>query len=334
MAKRARANTAGAIDAETAEELFNAVRRGMSFEECLNHDEIRDTLAANLSSEGSPWTVEDVLERVFRDRRRHRGVQESFARFAHVDLSDELRHRVEAAAVAFREANGDRTIEKLLISQPTRDAFTAILRSIGATDRELPTARRVAQSLFKNPERLTAIRESVATDPPRIPPAAPSGPDIDELEARLLDLAAGDDEATASVRFVFKLLKARDGQAAFREGVLAAYGGTCPISGCSISPALQAAHIEPFSGPASHRQGNGMPLRADLHVLFDADLLGIEPSTGVVHLHPAVVQSGDYAEIEGSTLSAPVQSSAAPEEAALRARWQRFRERCRSPLSS
>jgi hypothetical protein len=330
MAKRARANTAGDIDAETAEELFNAVRRGMSFEECLNHDEIRDSLAANLSSEGSPWTVEDVLERVFRDRRRQRGVQESFARFAHVDLSDELRHRVEAAAVAFRAENGDRTIEKLLISKPTRDAFTAILRSIGATDRELPTARRVAQSLFKNPERLTAIRESGAAGRPLRSPE----PDIDELEARLLDLAAGDDEAAAGVRFVFQLLKARDGQAAFRKGVLAAYGGACPISGCSIFPALQAAHIEPFSGPASHRQGNGMPLRADLHVLFDADLLGIEPSTGVVHLHPAVVQSGDYAEIEGAILSAPVQSSAAPEEAALNERWQRFRERCRSPLSS
>jgi hypothetical protein len=336
MAKRRSVSAHDDVDAETAEAYFDAVRQGMSFEECLNHDEIRSALAADLRSDHSPWTVEDILERVFRDRRHKRGVPETAARFGHVELSDSLRQRIEAAAVSFREEHEGRTIEKLLIGESTRNAFTEILRGLGTTDRELATARRVAQNLFKSPGRLNAAREAVESASRRPAPAQSASesiqPDLDALEARLLELAGGSPDMAQGVRHVFRLLRARDGQAAFREAVLGAYGGECAITGCRVPEVIEAAHIEPFDGPATHRPGNGIPLRRDLHSLFDADLLGIDPRDGIVHLHPDIAATDDYADLEGKALSRPVHAAAAPEVPALAKRWRQFRERCSMPL--
>ncbi|MBL6276064.1 HNH endonuclease [Micromonospora fiedleri] len=71
---------------------------------------------------------------------------------------------------------------------------------------------------------------------------------------------------------------ARQGQADFRRRLVEAYQGRCVISGCGVDAALQAAHIEPYDGPATNRVSNGLLLRADLHNLFDKGLLWIDDS--------------------------------------------------------
>jgi putative restriction endonuclease len=70
---------------------------------------------------------------------------------------------------------------------------------------------------------------------------------------------------------------AREGQAAFRLRLLDAYGKRCAITGERTVPVLDAAHIQPYLGPASNHVQNGIVLRSDLHELFDRGYLTVTP---------------------------------------------------------
>ncbi len=65
-------------------------------------------------------------------------------------------------------------------------------------------------------------------------------------------------------------------QQKFRRDLLLAVD-RCPITGNNLPNVLQAAHIKPHSYGGPEAAENGIPLRADIHVLFDAGLLMIKP---------------------------------------------------------
>jgi putative restriction endonuclease len=69
----------------------------------------------------------------------------------------------------------------------------------------------------------------------------------------------------------------REGQGAFRVRVLDAYGRRCAVTGERSLPVLDAAHIQPYYGPAANHVQNGLVLRADLHRLFDGGYLTVTP---------------------------------------------------------
>jgi putative restriction endonuclease len=69
----------------------------------------------------------------------------------------------------------------------------------------------------------------------------------------------------------------REGQGTFRVRVLDAYGRRCAVTGERSIPVLDAAHIQPYLGPASNHIQNGLTLRADLHRLFDAGYVTVTP---------------------------------------------------------
>ncbi|MEV1249521.1 HNH endonuclease [Nonomuraea sp. NPDC049750] len=73
-----------------------------------------------------------------------------------------------------------------------------------------------------------------------------------------------------------RLAPRRLGQRAFRAVVLNAYGGRCAITGSTIRPVLQAAHIRPVTRGGEHRLDNGILLRSDVHTLFDQGYLAID----------------------------------------------------------
>ncbi|MEB0140728.1 MULTISPECIES: HNH endonuclease [unclassified Undibacterium] len=75
---------------------------------------------------------------------------------------------------------------------------------------------------------------------------------------------------------VMREITARQGQAAFRSGLLTAYRGRCAISGCDVSDVLEAAHVTPYLGPETNCVTNGMLLRCDFHTLWDKGLLYLE----------------------------------------------------------
>lgn len=66
------------------------------------------------------------------------------------------------------------------------------------------------------------------------------------------------------------LVLPRLGQGSFRVIVTDAYQRRCAITREKILPALEAAHIQPFSENGPNRVDNGLLLRSDIHRLFDS----------------------------------------------------------------
>jgi len=62
----------------------------------------------------------------------------------------------------------------------------------------------------------------------------------------------------------------RLGQGSFRVMVTDAYQRRCAITREKTLPALEAAHIKPFSESGPHQVENGLLLRSDIHRLFDS----------------------------------------------------------------
>jgi HNH endonuclease len=73
------------------------------------------------------------------------------------------------------------------------------------------------------------------------------------------------------------LVRPRLGQGAFRILVTDSYQRRCAVSGERTLPALDAAHIRPFSEGGTHEASNGILLRRDIHSLFDAGYVTISP---------------------------------------------------------
>ena len=121
----------------------------------------------------------------------------------------------------------------------------------------------------------------------------------------------------------------RPWQQQFRALVMRVYGATCCVSGCKVTQVLEGAHITPFAEDPKHANHvrNGLLLRSDLHVLFDSDLLAIDPATRVVHFTAAATLWPQYAALSGTaTLAKPTPGFewATPEENRLKARWKQF----------
>ncbi|TWE08740.1 HNH endonuclease [Neobacillus bataviensis] len=108
----------------------------------------------------------------------------------------------------------------------------------------------------------------------------------------------------------------RQGQSSFRKKVLHAYGGKCPITGCDIEEALEAAHITPYMGTSTNSVQNGLPLRGDIHTLWDLGYICVDSSDMTVLLHPKL-QSSEYGKHHGMALRLPKNVSDAPSKSAL-----------------
>ena len=125
---------------------------------------------------------------------------------------------------------------------------------------------------------------------------------------------------------VMHQIRARRGQHQFRQALRMRYGDKCMITGCQLLGIIEAAHISPYRGNGDNHPQNGLLLRADLHTLFDLDLLGINPESLQVQFHPAALATG-YDSWGGKTL---LYSEAQPSQAALESRWRRFQIRLQS----
>jgi len=72
-------------------------------------------------------------------------------------------------------------------------------------------------------------------------------------------------------------IKPRLGQGAFRFQVTDAYHRACAITEEHSLPALEAAHIKPFTESGPHAVYNGLLLRSDFHRLFDRGYITVMP---------------------------------------------------------
>jgi hypothetical protein len=116
----------------------------------------------------------------------------------------------------------------------------------------------------------------------------------------------------------------RQGQPDFRNKLIKAYDGRCAMTACDATAALEAAHIVPYCGLESNHIANGLLLRADIHTLFDLNLIGIHPQDLTIHLRPEI-QGSAYSELEGCRVRPPSRPYDPPDGDALNRRWQTFK---------
>lgn len=109
----------------------------------------------------------------------------------------------------------------------------------------------------------------------------------------------------------------RDGQNAFRDKVLNAYGYRCAVTHYNTPAVLEAAHIAPYQGAESNDIRNGLCLRSDIHSLFDRYMFTIDERSFTIILSPAL-QVSDYAKIAGTRLRVPSTTADQPDRDALR----------------
>lgn len=93
-------------------------------------------------------------------------------------------------------------------------------------------------------------------------------------------------------------------QTAFRQALLNTRSNCCAITGTSELSVLEAAHIIPYSERFADRDKleNGLLLRSDIHKLFDAHLISINPKTKEVEVSDRI-GSSDYLCLRGKAIA-------------------------------
>jgi hypothetical protein len=119
------------------------------------------------------------------------------------------------------------------------------------------------------------------------------------------------------------LIVRRRGQPEFRQKLINAYQGRCALTGCDVVETLEAAHILPYRGAHTNHVQNGLLLRADIHTLFDLNLMTIDPETFVVVLVP-MLKGTTYGKMDGKLITLPARKECWPSRDALRERNKQF----------
>jgi HNH endonuclease len=124
-------------------------------------------------------------------------------------------------------------------------------------------------------------------------------------------------------KIVARQIRERRGQGSFRDCLCERYRHRCIVTGCNILAVLEAAHICPYRRENDNHSSNGLLLRADIHTLFDLDLLGINPDSLRVEVHPCIAK--EYGRFAGTTLK--FSEKRRPSTTALQTRYDLFLSR-------
>ena len=111
------------------------------------------------------------------------------------------------------------------------------------------------------------------------------------------------------------LIAPRLGQASFRLAVLDAYAQQCAVTTEHSLPVLEAAHIRPWAAGERHEISNGVPLRRDLHRLFDLGYVTIRPDlrfTVSRRLRDDFANGRVYYELDGRQIRVPAAANERP----------------------
>jgi predicted restriction endonuclease len=144
--------------------------------------------------------------------------------------------------------------------------------------------------------------------------------ELSELDqaAAAADLAAFDPASIEDARKkTLAAIVRRQGQPAFRLALLSAYEGRCAVTGCDVTPALEAAHIVPYKGPETNHVTNGLLLRADIHTLFDLGLIAVDERAHKLLVAPHL-RHESYIELAGKRIHLPKVAARRPNPTALR----------------
>jgi len=131
-------------------------------------------------------------------------------------------------------------------------------------------------------------------------------------ESRQLELPGGYGESARQRR--------RLGQGTFRVLITDLYERRCAVTGERALPALDAAHIRPFSNTQEHALSNGLLLRSDVHRLFDAGYVTVTPDYRVEASETMREDFNDgenYLKLQGQKVWVPEAEDARPDPGVL-----------------
>lgn len=188
-----------------------------------------------------------------------------------------------------------------------RQALRSLVKSKKARP---PYVERVERGVV----RLTAVGRGAGRALGPIPGVDLAPDDGDSDEGVVIPIGHGPSHVHASIR-------RRRGQQQFRRILRERYDNRCVVTGSRILALLEAAHIEPFRESSDHAADNGLLLRADVHTLFDLNLLGIRPEGLTVTLRPELANSW-YTRLSDQPL---IFDGEGPSIVRLAARWAEFR---------
>jgi putative restriction endonuclease len=117
------------------------------------------------------------------------------------------------------------------------------------------------------------------------------------------------------------LITPRLGQGAFRVAVTEVYRRQCAVSEGKVLPALDAAHIRPYSDGGMHVKSNGILLRKDIHSVLDAGYATVDADYRFVVSKKVkeVFNNGEeYRRLHGKALLLPERKSDWPDPEFLR----------------
>ena len=118
-----------------------------------------------------------------------------------------------------------------------------------------------------------------------------------------------------------QLVRPRLGQGAFRLLVTDLYERRGAVTRERTLPALEAAHIRPYSDGGVHEASNGLLLRRDLHSLFDAGYVTVIPEFRFEvsrRIREEFENGRQYYALHGQEIFVPEKSLEKPDLAALR----------------
>jgi putative restriction endonuclease len=113
----------------------------------------------------------------------------------------------------------------------------------------------------------------------------------------------------------------RLGQGSFRVFVTDAYERRCALTHERTLPALDAAHIKPFSAKGEHRVENGLLMRRDLHALFDRGYITVTPNLSIEvsqRIREEFENGRDYYRLHGHAIRPPKNPAHRPSAEHLR----------------
>lgn len=118
-----------------------------------------------------------------------------------------------------------------------------------------------------------------------------------------------------------QLITPRLGQGLFRVQVASAYRFECAVSDTKVAPALEAAHIIPYSVGGAHQIQNGIFLRRDIHSVLDSGFATLSDDyrfhvSGKIR---SIFNNGnEYLRLHGQRLKLPDQTTLWPAKNSIR----------------
>lgn len=188
-------------------------------------------------------------------------------------------------------------------------------------------AKRLATGEILDPQRINSLTFLDGLASLGVQRAEDDGSILDAVcEAAERDGAFDPSDTTDARTRALRAIVQRQGQRTFRKALLAAYSERCAVTGCDLVETLEAAHISPHLGKHTDHVANGLLLRADIHTLFDQNLIAFDPDKGGVLMVSAVIAGTKFADrLKKLRLRSPKNPAHAPNAEALRDRLRNLR---------